>query len=109
MREEVRRTNSKSRVDNSRKTDQDGDSAVIHFIKPEYLRKSASIRPRQIDRLRSGGRRSNDRISSDPIKNTRDLSPMKHKALIAFAWVTIVSAVATGMIIVLAIRKIGLL
>lgn len=109
MRDEIRRQDSELRVDDSGKVDKNGNSASVHFIKPEFVREPASIRPRQVDSIRVGGRRFNDRPRSHPIKNHRDLSPMKYKALIAFAWVTIVSAVATGMIIVLAIRKIGLL
>lgn len=109
MRNEVRRSDPESRVDNSGKANKDGNSADIHFIKPDYVREPASVRPRKTDHLRVGGRRTSDRPRCDFSENFRNLSPMKHKALLTFAWVTILSAQVAGILLVLALRKIGLL
>lgn len=109
MRDEVRGSYSYVGEYRSGETHTSGNSGTVYFIKPEYVRKPASIRPRKTDNLRVGGRRSNDRSRCRLSEDIGRVNPMKHKALIAFAWVTIVSAVAAGMIMVLAIRKIGLL
>jgi hypothetical protein len=108
MRGSMRRTTGETGVNEFREAYASRNTNCTDFLELKFIRKSTPICPRKIDRLRAGGRRFDDGTWRGPGQSNDDVNPMKHKALIVFAWSSVLAGFVAGVVIVYALKHIGL-